>query len=291
MKLSVTQKDIDYWVETFLPGKDIYYLDGGSEFSNLEGTEVLSVAELLAHPNYGSFAYANAYEYGKIDPAKVKKVLVAPPNWFAALPMQERAKLFRLQVQLGRGLVFGVDVLPGHAFKKMIEHAGVDGKLVLNHFLWNRLDLNLQQQTAERVARHWDNFECEIYPEEAPAWVKTRANSFIHIEGANSFGASLFGASGEADWLEKWVSPAEFRLGLKALVYQKVDRGHPLPADITVFYDEFELEQHACYQLTDNLVLNKSGQNKYHALKVTRYDQVLEEHPNLKLHHFALVKR
>jgi|GEM_PF-1945092 len=290
MNLSPTQKDIDYWVETFLPAKDIYYLDGSYTPGHLEETELLPAENLLAHPKYGNMAYTNAYEYWKMDLARVKQVLVAQPDWFAALPMPERAVLFRQQVQFERGLVFGMDVLHGHAFRKMIQHAGVDGKLVLNHYLWNRLDLNLRQQTVERVARHWDDFECEACPEEAPGWVQTQANSFIHFDGANAFGAALFGASGEAGWLEKYVQQEEFRVGLMDLGYQQADRSDPLPGVITVFYDESGLEQHACYQLEDGLVLNKSGQTKYQALKVVRYAQVLEDCPSLKPRHLALMK-
>ena len=291
MKLSPTQKDIDYWVETFLPANDIYYLDGNSDFTILDSNELLTVQALLSHPVYGSIAYTNTYEFWKLDSARVKQVLVAPPGWFAALPMQERAKLFRLQVQLGRGLVFGQDVLPGHAFKKMIQHAGVDGKLVLNHFLWNRLDLNIRQQTVERVARYWDDFECENCPEEAKAWVKTRANSFIHFDGVNAFGAALFGASGDAAWLEKRVRTEEFRAELTRLGYQQTDRSDPLLGDISVFYDEVEQEQHACFQLSNSLALNKNGQTKYQALKVTRYDRVLVDWQNLRPRHFAPVKQ
>ena len=291
MNLSPTQKDIDYWVETFLPAKDIYYLDGSYAPGRLEGTELLPAEDLWAHPEYGSVAYTNAYEYWKMNPARVKQVLIAQPAWFAALPMPERAVLFRQQVQLERGLVFGLDVLHGHAFRKMIQHAGVDGKLVLNHYLWNRLDLNLKQQTTERVAKYWESFECEPCPEDAPSWVNARANSFVHFDGSTSFGAALFGASGEAAWLEKWVWQEEFIGNLASLGYQETGRSDPLPRDVTIFYDDSGREAHACYQLSNGLVLNKSGQTKYQALKVVRYAQVVEDCPSLKPRHFALVKR
>ena len=277
MNLSPTQKDIDYWVETFLPPKDIYYLDGVYIPDRLEGTELLPPEGLLAHLEYGSMAYTNAYEYWKMDPGLVKQILVAPPDWFVALPMPERAMLFRQQVQLKRGLVFGLDVLHGHAFRKMIQHAGVDGKLVLNHYLWNRLELNLKQQTTERVAKYWESFDCEPCPEDAPDWVTDRANSFLHIEGANGFGAALFAASGDASWLEKWVWQEEFLGSLASLGYQEAGHSEPLPGDVTVFYDESRREVHACYQLSNGLVLNKSGQSKYQALKVVPYVQVLED--------------
>ena len=288
MNLSPTQKDIDYWVETFLPPKDIYYLDGSTVLSNLEGTEILSAENLLGHPDYGSMAYANTYEYWNLDPALVKQVLVAPPGWFAALPMPERAVLFHQQVQLKRGMVFGLDVLHSHAFRKMIQHAGIDGKLVLNHYLWNRLELNLKQQTTERVAKYWESFECEPCPEDAPTWVKACANSFVHFEGANSFGAALFAASGDAAWLEKWIWQEEFIGSLAGLAYQEARRSEPVPGDVTVFYDDSEREAHACYQLSNGLVLNKSGQSKYQALKVIKYAQILEDWKNLRLCHFAL---
>lgn len=288
MKLSPTQRDIDYWVETFLPPKDIYYLDEPVSAGNLGTAELLTPSELLAHPEYGSLAYANTYDYEKLDLSRVKWVLVASPDWFPALPMLERAKLFRLQVQLGRGLVLGQEVLPGHAFIKMIQHAGVDGKLVLNHYLWNRLDLNLRQQTAERVARFMDGFECEPCPEDAPAWMKSRANSFIHSDGANGFGATLFAASGNPDWLEKNVSREEFRAELGALGFQQIDRDNSLSGGITVFYDGSGLERHACYQLGNGLVLNKSGQSKYQALKVSKVDQVLEGWPGFKPSSFVV---
>jgi hypothetical protein len=290
MKLSPTQNDIDYWVETFLPAKDIYYLDDNFTLIDTEGTELLQPKDLLAHPEYGSLAYANAYEYWKMDPARVKQVLVAVPDWFETLPMLERATLFRQQVQLERGLVFGQEVLHGHAFTKMIQHAGVDGKLVLNHYLWNRLDLNLKQQTTERVAKYWESFECEPCPENAPTWVKIRANSYVHFEGANCFGAALFAASGDAAWLEKRVWQEEFLSNLVVLGYQEVGRSDPLPGDVTVFYDDSGREAHACYQLANGLTLNKSGQTKFQALKVIGYDQVLEDWKNLSPRHFALVK-
>jgi hypothetical protein len=107
MKLSPTQNDIDYWVETFLPAKDIYYLDGNPTLNCTEEMELLQTQDLLAHPEYGSLAYTNAYEYWKMDLASVKQVLVAAPDWFETLPMLDRATLFRLQVQLKRGMVFG----------------------------------------------------------------------------------------------------------------------------------------------------------------------------------------
>lgn len=290
MHLSPTQKDIDYWVETFLPSKDIYYLDGSYTPGRLEGTELLPAENLLAHPEFGSMAYTNAYEYWKMNPARVKQVLIAQPDWFAALPMPERAVLFRQQVQLERGLVFGLDVLHGHAFRKMIQHAGVDGKLVLNHYLWNRLELNLKQQTTERVAKYWESFECEPCPEDAPTWVKARANSFVRFEGANAFGAALFGTSGEAVWLEKWVWQEEFIGSLTSLGYREAGRSDPLPGDVTIFYDDSGREAHTCYQLPNGLVLNKSGSSKYQALKAIRYAQVLEDWKNLNSRHFAYVE-
>ncbi|HSN94488.1 MAG TPA: hypothetical protein VLR89_05450 [Anaerolineaceae bacterium] len=291
MNLSPTQKDIDYWVETFLPAKDIYYLDGSYTPSRLEGTELLPVKDLLAHLEYGNMAYTNAYEYWRMDPARVKQVLVASPDWFAALPMPERATLFRQQVQLERGLVFGLDVLHGQAFKKMIQHAGIDGKLVLNHYLWNRLELNFKQQTTERVAKHWESFECEPCPEEVPVWVKTRANSFVHFEGTNGFGAALFGASGDEAWLTKWVWQEEFLANLGSLGFQEAGHSEPIPGDVTIFYDGSGREAHACYQLSNGLVLNKSGQSKYQALKVIRYDQVLEDWKKFNPRHFASTRQ
>ncbi len=290
MKLSPTQKDIDYWVETFLPPKDIYYLNANSDFPIPEDAELFTIQDLLTHPEYSSLAYANTYAYYNLNPANIRFVLAVEPGWFASLPMPERARLFRLQVQLGRGMVFGQVALPGHFFNKMIQHAGVDGKLVLNHYLWNRLDLNVRQQTAERVARYIDGFDCEACPQAAPAWVKTLANSFIHSDGTNSFGVALFAASGNPAWLEKNVSPKEFRAELAALNFQQTDRDNPLSGDITVFYDASGLERHACYQLGSGLVLNKSGQNKYQALKVIKFDQVLKDHENLNCCHFALDK-
>lgn len=59
MKLSPTQKDIDYWVETFLPPKDIYYLNANSDFPIPEDAELFTIQDLLTHPEYSSLAYAN----------------------------------------------------------------------------------------------------------------------------------------------------------------------------------------------------------------------------------------
>lgn len=289
MKISPSQKDIDYWVETFLPARDIYYLDDLSGLELPAEGLLLSPRQLLDHPEYGGSAYFSTYEYARLDPNLVNWVLVASPDWFAALPMLDRAKLFRAQVRLARGLVFDQQVLPGHAFIKMIQHAGVDGKLVLNHFLWNRLDLNLRQQTVERVARFFDGFECESCPEDAPAWVKTHANSFIRSDSANSFGVALFAISGKSEWLEKGVKPQEFKTNLVKLGYQPTDRDEALAGDVTIFFDESGLEKHACYHLGSGLVLNKHGQSKYQALKVTPFTQVLEGWQSHTSKLFALI--
>ena len=205
MRISPDQKVIDYWVETFLPPKDIYYLSASYQLPLGEGVERMPLADFLAHPEYSGLPYNNTYEFWRIEKAEVATVLVAEPGWFNGLPMPERARLFQQQVLLNRGLVFGLDVLHGHAYKKIIQHAGVEGKLVLNHLLWQRFDLNAKQQTVERVARYWEDFDAEECPEDAPDWVKAKANQFINKEGPNCFGASLFGASGDEAWLDSWV--------------------------------------------------------------------------------------
>ncbi|MEA4811012.1 MAG: hypothetical protein VB108_00390 [Anaerolineaceae bacterium] len=277
MQVSPEQADVDYWVRTLLPPKDVYFLDDSFEPLQAKGAEVLAVDALLSHPQYGSLVYNNAYEYWNINKAKVRRALAAEPDWFGGLPMPERARLFRAQATLGRGMVFGKEVLHGHAFAKMIEHAGVEGKLVLNHFLWNRLDLNMQQQTVERVAKYWEDFDCEPCPLDASVWIRERANRFIHQEGCNCFAASLFGASGQAAWLEKWVWKEEFLRALGELGFEAGNDETPQAGDISVFYDEYGREVHTCFHLSEEKVLNKSGQTKYNALKVLCYQQVLED--------------
>ncbi len=284
MHLSPSQEDIDYWVSTLLPPKDVYYLDGHYRPAPDPRYEIIPVTDLRDHPQYGAIEYLNAYEYWAMDNDKTREVLVSEPDYFASLPMPERARLFGLQVALKRGMVFDNDVLRGKAFQKMIQHAGVEGRLVLNHLIWERMNLNIRQQTAQRVARSWeDDWEVEDLPASLAPHIQQIANTWLHAEGANCFGVALYAAANAGEWLHTWVDQATFLSGIEASGYLLSADTQEQAGDLLLFYDAKDHLRHAAFAVEQGLVLNKNGQVKFQPVKLLRTQKLLDEWPDHKM--------
>ncbi|WP_252504303.1 hypothetical protein [Sporosarcina sp. Marseille-Q4943] len=279
-----TQQQLDYWIEKYIPEKDLYFLRTNDLplFQNdLQGALVFPRAEFFGHSSYNGIEMVNSYMYWKIS-KEAEFVIVAQPEWIASLSADTRQKLFTLQYELGRGLVGPITLLSDQdSFPKdYILEVNGERLGVLQRAMWMKLPTSIKEEIVRKTAQQYDEWTSMQPPAATPSHLTNYANTFSTEPGANCLAATLFAISSDPDldeWIiHEWVHGEAFKQKLAQASFTEVEDRFQ-EGDAVVWMDENGNVQHAAYCIDGQLFFNKNGQTFFNPWKIVDWAELEEE--------------
>ncbi|QOS78516.1 hypothetical protein JNUCC31_28040 [Paenibacillus sp. JNUCC31] len=284
MKIKPDEKVLFSWMNCYVPEKDLFFLSKEHLDYGIDFTDVLLMPkeEFYNHSTYRQVNYVNGYEYWNIKNADF--VIIAEKEWIETIPKDMKRFLLNAQLQMGRGLVFPLSVVDDLA--DIPDSYLMDGHVVLQRFMWEKLDKSCKAQILTTVVYEWwDKGECEKPPESLPDFLKPHANSFAHSQGANCLAAVLFAISnGKQEWfIYEWLHQKTFLEKLKLYHYEELITEDLHQGDVVTWTDENGIIQHAAYHLGEELYFNKDGQTIFNPWKILSKEQLYREWGHLTI--------
>ena len=140
IKINPSQEQVASWIKKYVPEKDLFFLreeDLVTFEAYLNCALVVPRDEYRHHASYTQIQITNSYESFRIS-RDAQFVIVARPEWITNLAPQDKEDLFRIQIRMGRGLIFPVsifsnpDVLPS---EYIVEEKGVKNLILQNDYV------------------------------------------------------------------------------------------------------------------------------------------------------------
>ena len=156
IQIKPTQKQVNAWIEKYAPEKDFFFLRGEDLAllkNDLAGTLVMPRAEFSNHTSYNKIQWVNSYETWNIS-RDAQFVIVSEPNWITSLSRPTKELLFRIQCQVGRGLIFPksyfseTEALP----EDYLVHEDEGQFVIIQHDMWTKLPNNCKEDVSKQYA-------------------------------------------------------------------------------------------------------------------------------------------
>jgi len=267
-----TKQNIDYWIKTLLPSKDVWFFKQKPNFYNVE---IIDIEKYLIE--YDCLEYINSYCHWLVK-KNAQYVIIDESNWILSLTDKERNFVYKEQIELERGLI--IENASSLINNKEIADALYDNKIILSNSTFNSLDYGIKEQLAIAYAKEQDDWACyDIKIENAK--LNAIKNSFINNEGTNCLAIVLYAITLNDKYLTSWVNQEEFNCLLAD--YNIIENSKLEYGDVLIFYDENNVIQHSCFALGDDLFLNKSGQSKFNPVVVQSYENIVNDWQGLNL--------
>lgn len=267
-----SKENIDYWIKTLLPSKDVWFFKQKPNFYNVE---IIDMANYLRE--YDSLEYINSYFHWLVK-KNAKYVIIDETNWILSLTDKERNFVYKEQIELERGLI--IENTSSLSNNKEIADALCDNNIILSNSIFNSLDYALKEQLAIAYAKEQDNWTCyDIKIENTK--LNAVKNSFINNEGTNCLAIVLYAITLDDKYLTSWVKQKEFNCLLAD--YNVIEKNKLEYGDVLIFYDDNNTIHHSCFALGNNLFLNKSGQSKFNPVVVQSYENIVNDWQGLNL--------
>lgn len=284
MKIKPTKNVLLSWMNNYVPEKDLFFLSKEHLNNEIDFNDVLlmPIDEFYNHSTYGQLNYVNSYEYWNIK--NVQYVIIAEKEWIESISVEIKQFILNSQVQSERGLVLPVSFI--QEIKKIPSDYLVNGYVVIQRSMWEKLDESLKKQLlTTMVYEWWDQGECEEVPMSLPSFLKPYANTFGHLQGANCLATVLFAISkGKQEWfIYEWIHQKTFFEKLKQYHYEETLIEVPHQGDIVIWKDENDLIQHAAYYIGEGLYFNKHGQTMFNPWKILSKEKLYKEWEHLTL--------
>lgn len=284
MKIQPTKNVLISWMNNYVPEKDLFFLSKEHLNNEIDFNDVLlmPIDEFYNHSTYGQLNYVNSYEYWNIK--NVQYVIIAEKEWIESISVEIKQFILNSQVQSERGLVLPVSFI--QEIKKIPSDYVVNGNVVIQRSMWEKLDESLKKQLlTTMVYEWWDQGECEEVPMSLPSFLKPYANTFGHLQGANCLATVLFAISkGKQEWfIYEWIHQKTFLEKLKQYHYEETLIEVPHQGDIVIWKDENDLIQHAAYYIGEGLYFNKHGQTMFNPWKILSKEKLYKEWEHLTL--------
>lgn len=284
MKIQPTKNVLISWMNNYVPEKDLFFLSKEHLNNEIDFNDVLlmPIDEFYNHSTYGQLNYVNSYEYWNIK--NVQYVIIAEKEWIESISVEIKQFILNSQVQSERGLVLPVSFI--QEIKKIPSDYVVNGYVVIQRSMWEKLDASLKKQLlTTMVYEWWDQGECEEVPMSLPSFLKPYANTFGHLQGANCLATVLFAISkGKQEWfIYEWIHQKTFLEKLKQYHYEETLIEVPHQGDIVIWKDENDLIQHAAYYIGEGLYFNKHGQTMFNPWKILSKEKLYKEWEHLTL--------
>ena len=278
VEIKPTNKQLCNWIEQLVPKRDLYFVED-NDLTMLEGelneVLVIPVNEFYNHPSYRQIQLANSYTYWDIS-NKAEFVIVAQPSWITNLSKQSKKHLLKIQLMMGRGLIFPYSFFPPlspiaqeHVVMKVREEQFV----ILQYEMWNELPLDIKLRVIREYALLWDSWSSYEVPSYTPNHISRYANRFSDVPGSNCLSATLFAIT-KQDWiLDEWIHPETFKKGLEKASFIETNSEFQKD-DVVIWVNENHVIQHAAYHIGDNLFFNKNGQTVFNPWKIIHWNQL-----------------
>ncbi|MGG0645051.1 hypothetical protein ABE021_14095 [Sporosarcina gallistercoris] len=283
MRIEPTKKQIDAWIDNYVPDKDLFFLTKEylDEKIDISDALLMPIDEFLSHSTYKQIDYVNSYLYWNIKNAQY--VIIAEMKWIGSRSVEEQEYIFNSQLQCARGLVIPISFVD--RLEKIPRNYIVNKHLIIQREMWEFLDFTIKDQILNKmVYEWWDNGDCEIPPTSMPDFLKPYANTFGYKQGANCLAAVLYAITkGKQDWfIHEWVHQKTFLEKLSQYDYQEFLSDGMSEGDIAIWKDENGAIQHAAYHIGDGLYFNKHGQTIFNPWKILKEEQLYKEWNHLK---------
>lgn len=266
-----TNKNIKYWVKSLIPSKDVWFFKSKPTFKYVD---ILDIKTYLN--KFDKLEYNNAYCHWLIKNAKY--VIVDSSNWILKLTEEERNEVYRQQIELERGLIIeNCEHLLNNNF---IKTCIFDNKIILSNAIFKNLHYKLKKELAVTYAKEQDSWNC-LNLTISNKKINKVANKFLNVEGTNCLAIVLYALTLNKKYLNCWVQQSEFENFINNFI--DIQQKEVKFGDIAVFYDENNIIQHACFALSTNEFLNKSGQSKFNPISVLDIKTIKEDWKNLKV--------
>lgn len=283
MQIQPTADVLAYWITSYVPEKDLFFLTEEQYQSKINKLDalVMPIDEFFSHNTYSQIDYANSYEYWNIKHAKY--VIVAESDWLEQQTEEDRVFILSAQVHCERGMTLPV------SFIEHLEHIPADyiqeKHVVLQRAMWERMGIFTKEQLlTTMVYEWWDKGDCLNIPESLPTYLRPFANRFGIQQGANCLAAVLYAVTGgnQPGLIHEWIFQDTFLEKLKQCHYQMVESNPPTKQDVIVWQDEQGIIQHAAYCIDENMFFNKHGQTIFNPWKLLSMEQLEKEWGHLK---------
>lgn len=284
-----TQQQLDYWIEKYVPEKDLFFLrtDDLPLFqNNLRGALVIPRAEFFQHSSYNGIQLVNSYMYWMIS-KDAEFVIVAQPEWITTLPTDARYTLLKLQIELGRGLVGPLSILSvQHTFPEdYIVEINTEKFGVMQRAMWLKLPTPIKEEIICKTAQQYDDWTSLQAPTSTPSHLANYANMFSSEPGANCLAATLYAISSKPEldeWIiHEWIHGETFMQQLTRASFTRIEDDFA-GGDVIIWVDDNGNTQHATYCIDGQLFFNKNGQTFFNPWKIVDWTELEEEWKRFK---------
>ncbi|MCA0147203.1 hypothetical protein LCD52_00220 [Rossellomorea vietnamensis] len=280
-KLQPTQDILKEWIKAYVTDKDLFFLPETNLASfkeYLSNVLVVPHEEFKNHSTYKQVQLANSYEYWNLS-KEVKHVLVTPPGWVNDLPDEKRNDLFRIQVEVNRGLIHPISDFSVDTSSNGNNVVEVNGEkyLVLHKAMWEELSYGYKEELITDIAQQWEEWTCYDVQPQTPQHLLPFANTFPSRAGSNCLSATLFAISKQEWIIHEWVHPQTFLQSLENEDYHLISSEDMRAGDVLTWENSDGIIQHASYCIDGHFFFNKRGQTFFNAWSIVHFDDLTED--------------
>lgn len=263
IQLAPTDEDFAWWRKHFVP-EHVLWLWDDSPIPHADQVEIIPRADLRTHRLTSRIEMANAFITWAIT-SKTISIVIDDGHWRDLLSPEELDHARSLQIQLKRGLCFP---------------SPLDGTtLVLDQRVWSELT-DVQRNTIVRnQLADWDEPVTLPCPENAPAHIRSIANRFLMVEGANCFATVAYAVTGDDTFILRWIWQDELRRILTDAGYVESTDTTPESGDVMAISIDNVLV-HAAFVIAPDRLLNKNGQSSFNPVWIIDFATLQREWPD-----------
>ncbi len=127
--------------------------------------------------------------------------------------------------------------------------------------------------------------ECKKIKKTTISFIKD-CKHFCISDGLNCLALVLYAITGDEKYLNKWVESFDFLKALKRKNYKEINEQNLMLNDVLTFWLNDELV-HAAFVVSDTLVVNKNGQQKYNPITISSIETIKQNWNECKLRIFS----
>lgn len=306
---TLSNEALDSWCQNLVPAYDFLYFREHQEAVQLLGkaVPVFPRKELNQNLLLFSIDVNNAFTTWNVK-KEAQYVAVVPNELTSSISPVNRQKVYQLQWEIGRGLIFDLALFESYLNEALVERdynnniiQTPNGEmLVLQKHIWDALSQTAKTSLIVTLAEQYIKEQPLL--EHVGSSIKQQLfQKFSHISsyfdtlpgknGPNCFASVLAACATHGDWatwiIQQWVQPETFQLSIKqqgynlAGLYKKEDC---TAGDILVWLSDKGEYIHTAYVLNEEFVFNKHGQTIFNPWQVLTLDTIIEAWANEVLH-------
>lgn len=287
-----SKEQVDYWIENIVPEKDLFFIDEDN-LTTFKGylNEVLVIprAEFFNHSSYNQIQFVNSHMFWTLS-NRIDYIIIAKASWISELPFHMRKFLLEIQLEMATGLTIPAslfettDSIPVEYILSRNSNineyfheklfACEEKFIVVRSDMWKKLPRTIKVNVIKAVAKKIYGSPSTNIPEKTPTHLKEYVNKYSTVSGSNCLASTLFAITGEAWFLDEWVHPETFLMGLINNDYSLVDDDDIIAGDVVAWVNSNKIVQHASYHIENGIYFNKSGQTFFEPWTIMTFEQI-----------------